>query len=241
MAHTSLEALEVDCDVQPLDIRWAICTHRWYNAVLLRSPDDLLRQQCVETKSSDTMYQSFVFRSRRAPVLRTLDQQLLQSDSTLNSADARAEITRAAGLEWRRRWHDDRHMRDVDHGAHLFALKPLPGNTSHQWTVDRRLSSMRCRLRHGHCDLNEYRRQIGLADSESCPHCDHTETIEHFVLECDQYRAARDALFASIRPGLPRTLPVVLATSELLKPTDRREAVQALDRYILSTNRFALP
>jgi hypothetical protein len=87
----------------------------------------------------------------------------------------------------------------------------------------------------GHIPLNYYLRRIGKLDSGKCLKCNEnpenvqvTETINHFIFECQEYHEARQSLIAKIGRSC-------LTLSKIMENTDH---MKALVTYINRTGRF---
>ena len=90
-------------------------------------------------------------------------------------------------------------------------------------------------LRTGHFPLNFYLHRIGKADSDKCTKCNEdpasvqvTETINHFLFDCQAYDIARQELITKIGRNF-------LSLSKIMKSTDK---MKALVTFINRTNRF---
>jgi hypothetical protein len=101
--------------------------------------------------------------------------------------------------------------------------------------LSRNQSSLMMQLRTGHIPLNFYLRRIGKADSDKCQKCNAipgvpqaTETISHFLFECQAHDEARRDLIAKIGRSH-------LSLIKIMKSTDH---MKALVTYINRTGRF---
>ena len=90
-------------------------------------------------------------------------------------------------------------------------------------------------LRTGHFPLNFYLHRIGKTDSDKCTKCNEdpeniqvTETINHFLFDCQAFDIARQALTAKIGRNY-------LSLSKIMKSTDK---MKALVTYINRTGRL---
>ena len=97
------------------------------------------------------------------------------------------------------------------------------------------------RMRIGHAALNKHLHKIGLAETAQCPHCGEVETIEHFLLDCDQYFDERSIMFISICNII--RYPPILTQKLLLGGEDfsierNRKIICAVAIYIRNTRRF---
>jgi hypothetical protein len=101
--------------------------------------------------------------------------------------------------------------------------------------LSRNQSSLVMQLRTGHIPLNFYLRRIGKADSDKCQKCNElpgalqaTETIGHFLFDCQAYDEARRDLIAKIGRSH-------LSLIKIMRNTDY---MKALVTYINRTGRF---
>ena len=101
--------------------------------------------------------------------------------------------------------------------------------------LTRKQASLIMQIRTGHIPLNYYLRRIGKTDSDKCQKCDvgpnnvqTTETINHYIFECQAHTEARQDLIAKI--GRSRfTIPKIMKNTDYMK---------ALVTYINRTGRF---
>jgi hypothetical protein len=237
---TSLEALEVDCDVEPLDLRWTVVTQNWLSRIWRLPEQHPLREEYLAAKDFVGANCSFLSRALHSRELRELDvEDPLRRLSTLD--ERKAVIRKAMRIEWHRRWSLNRDGSDA-RGAHLFELCPQIIRCKHQWSQSRRLSSIRCRLRHGHVELNEYLHKIGRTASAACPqeHCSDRESVEHYLMVCDYYVEHRCALYSALPADSVPSMQLLLATDPVLTNSQRTHMVKALEDYIIATDRFKL-
>ena len=112
---------------------------------------------------------------------------------------------------------------------------PFNGFRKRLFKLTRNQASLIMQLRTGHIPLNYYLRRIGKSDSDKCPKCEAnpnnvqvTETINHFLFECQQYDEERLSLVAKI--GRNRfTIPKIMKNTKHMK---------ALVTYINRTGRL---
>jgi ribonuclease HI len=104
--------------------------------------------------------------------------------------------------------------------------------------LTRNQSSLIMQLRTGHIPLNFYLRRIGKVDSDKCSKCEEnpanvqvTETINHFLFECQAYDEARHALIDKIGRSQ-------LSLTKIMKNANH---MKALVTYINRTGRFKEP
>ena len=185
---------------------------------------------------------SFISRAKFCKGRRYLAQKELSeavNDVTIPFIVIKKAVKLAIDRRWEHLWNAER-LHD-DRGRHLFNILPVPAsNVNHQWSDSRRLSSLRCRLRHGHCELNEHLCKLKKVDNPGCPylHCSETETVEHYLFDCAYYADARIDLLKCVPPGKAVSMAVICGTDPTLKPHERESCVHALEQFVESTARF---
>jgi hypothetical protein len=104
--------------------------------------------------------------------------------------------------------------------------------------LSRQQSSLIMQLRVGHIPFNYYLKRIGKVDSDKCTKCMEnpdnvqvTETINHFLFECQSYNAARNTLINKIGRGQ-------LSIPKIMKNVD---SMKNLVTFINRTGRFKDP
>ena len=104
--------------------------------------------------------------------------------------------------------------------------------------LSRQQSSLIMQLRVGHIPLNYYLKRIGKVDSDKCTKCAEnpdnvqiTETINHFLFECQSYNVARNTLINKIGRGQ-------LSIPKIMKNVD---SMKSLVTFINRTGRFKDP
>ena len=126
-------------------------------------------------------------------------------------------------------------------GLFLLGLKREIVTESVVDTGKRKLDCILFRMRLGHVQLNEYLFKIGRADTNQCSYCGDVETIEHFLIDCDQYNNERLQLFIKVSRilGYPPTLSVKLLLGGGDFPIGKNRMLTcALGSYIQDTRRF---
>jgi hypothetical protein len=61
----------------------------------------------------------------------------------------------------------------------------------------KKISTVIYNLRSGYAKLNDYRHKLNITESANCQ-CGERETVEHYILHCDQYEEAREKLIHDI-------------------------------------------
>ena len=91
--------------------------------------------------------------------------------------------------KWQFRWdHSDR-------GRHMHALRSKV-SLAHSKTVypSQSVYTKIAQLRTGYCRLNQYQHKIGVVQSPDCSCGNGSETIEHYLLQCQDHQQARDLM-----------------------------------------------
>jgi hypothetical protein len=113
----------------------------------------------------------------------------------------------------------------------------FPFNTFRKrlFKLSRNQSSLIMQMRTGHIPLNFYLRRIGKTDSDKCPKCNNipgvlqaTETISHFLFECQAFDEERRDLTAKVGRSS-------LSLKKIMTNTDK---MKDLVTYINRTGRF---
>jgi len=108
-------------------------------------------------------------------------------------------------------------------------------------TGNRKLDCTLFRMRLGHVPLNEYLFRIGKSESNLCSFCGVVETLEHYLLECDQFMEERSALFIAVSRtvGYPPRLSLRLLLGGADFSLDKNKLiVGALADYLRVTRRL---
>ena len=84
--------------------------------------------------------------------------------------------------------------------------------------TSRRTAATLARLRTGHCGLKQYLHRFKHADSPYCDCGDGKETVEHYLLECTLYKAARNVLRRNAG-ARKMNVPSLLGQPKLIKHT----------------------
>ena len=92
------------------------------------------------------------------------------------------------------------HWDQIKHGLHFY--NAVPNIKQYEWVSlnNRKLDVLLARFRCGCVDLNEFLFNIKQRDSPYCDHCtNERETVEHYVLQCQNHRNVRVALINKLR------------------------------------------
>ena len=113
-------------------------------------------------------------------------------------------------------------------------MKTDPTTPSHRYVnlvtkLPRKLASILAQLRTGHAPLAKHLHRIGKTNSPICPACQQSEeTVQHFILHCPAYQAARQTLRNNIGG---RNIDI---TKILTSP----KSLRALFKYVAETGRL---
>ena len=88
--------------------------------------------------------------------------------------------------------------------------------------------------------LNDYRHKIGLEESPNCT-CVETETVVHFICDCEEYEEERQKLLTQMfyltgAQGI--SAEIFLSLKEEIFKEHRESLLMLLSEYITSTKRF---
>lgn len=108
-------------------------------------------------------------------------------------------------------------------------------------TGSRKMDAILFRLRLGHAGLNKYLHKIGKSNTDLCTYCGDQETIEHFLVKCDEYYDQRSRLFMNIT-DIIKFPPERLTVKLLLGGEDfpikvNRQITKALSFFVKNTGR----
>ena len=152
---------------------------------------------------------------------------LLRKGELPTSASAlKQAFNKARKAKWKSVWSTSpRHRRisridnDLPSKSFLDLIGPL----------SRAEASIMMQLRTGHVPLNQHLARIGKVPNPHCPHCPHAlETIEHFVLHCPKYHAARLRLYNALGRK----------SNQLSYLLSNEDATKAFLSYIRETKRW---
>ena len=157
---------------------------------------------------------------------------LLRSPLPVSVSAAKQEFQARLNRRWIRMWsvspRKDRFSRiDPDFPFNKFRKR--------LFKLTRNQSSLIMQLRTGHIPLNFYLHRIGKVDSDSCLKCrenpinaEVSETINHYLFDCQAYDEARQGLIAKIGRSQ-------LSLPKIMKSTDK---MKALVTFINRSGRF---
>ena len=103
-------------------------------------------------------------------------------------SEIRSHIQNFYNTLWQVRWEAS------DKGRHLFPLKKQVIPASVFLFNTRREEIVFCRLRLGVARLNDFLYKIGKHVSGLCPMCLVKETVDHYLISCEQYAREREVM-----------------------------------------------
>ena len=107
--------------------------------------------------------------------------------------------------------------------------EPTQGPELYKTIEHRQSCATLAQLRTGHCGLNHYLARFKKTDNAKCPHCEHEkETVEHYIMECEQYKEERETLIRTVG----------LINMRLAYLLGNKEGVQATLKFVKETGRL---
>ena len=98
------------------------------------------------------------------------------------------------------------------------------------------------RLRLGALGLNPHLTQINIETNPDCEFCNVSESVSHYLLECDRFVHQREVLLKAVNrlcPGMPVTEELLLCSPKIPLPLQRQVSISnAVCFYVKSTSRF---
>ena len=157
--------------------------------------------------------------------------------SPVASEDLRRDLGTTLWNRWTNRYHE--HVMNTGKGIAFFTCKPKAVYWAWAHHKNRRLETAITRLRLGHVGLNAHLFKISRSLTNLCS-CGQTETIDHFLLDCPLYTAARHQLMHELL-----FLDVPLTRQNVLGGGDYSEAKQLmilnhLASFLSSTGKLAI-
>jgi hypothetical protein len=105
---------------------------------------------------------------------------------------------------------------------------------------DRRQEVVFHRLRVGHAGVKQYLHRFNMEENDICTHCQATETIQHYLLECPGYQLSRHIMKQKLTAiGINIvTLKIILGGEESY--SDRYKLIlRIVMEYIKATDRLS--
>jgi ribonuclease HI len=195
-----------------IDIRW-ISSH---SGVPGNKKADKLAKEAAEGRAS-----------RRADL-----PSLLRKPLPVNASSSKQHYLASLKRAWRANWLHSPRKDKMDRMDDTF---PFTKYHKRQDALSRAHASLLMQVRSGHLPLNFYLHRIRKAESKRCQACSleqgdntPTETIQHFLYDCEAYANQRKSLLRSIGASN-------IALREIMLHTKR---MKALAQYITRTKRF---
>jgi hypothetical protein len=144
----------------------------------------------------------------------------------LKSGRAR-HIKTMAKEQWQRKWHNTTTAKTLRHIASTKSKRIKAGPGLYNEISSRNTCAIIAQLRTGHCWLNSYRYRFGHAQSPYCKCGYGKENVEHYLLECRNYKAQRKKLREAVGAGKMKVAhllgdpTLVKNTMEYVKMTGR--------------------
>ena len=200
-------------DIGPrLSIRW------------ISSHDDVKGNECADKLAKEAATGRA---SRRADLPPSLRRTLPTSASAKNQ-DHMEHLKQ----QWKTLWLTSPRRPRIDQIDDTF---PFPGYRMRQSKLSREQASLLVQVRSGHFPLNLFLFRIGKSDTKQCQACrlqpddeTPTETLTHFLFECEAYAAQRSTLATII--GRDK-----LNLKDIMQTT---KAMKAIVKYIKKTGRL---
>jgi len=117
----------------------------------------------------------------------------------------------------------------------LKALKLSAGPSAYLLHDGRRTAAVRARLRLNRCSLNASLAERKITADPNCAVCAVPETVEHCLLDCPVFTAARQQCRAALDfLGLDLSFGMVLGAVESITPAERRRSALAATGHFLN-------
>ena len=160
---------------------------------------------------------------------------MTEEDRTISQAEFRQAVKVHGLTAWQRQWDAS------EKGRFLYGLKPKVTMKTMFDYPNKKLYNQIAQLRIGYAKLNDYLYKIGVSDTKNCS-CGEIETIEHYLLECENYFDQRERM----RTSLFHQTGIVELTTEILLGSNGTDTekdfgpniISALGDFITQTARF---
>ena len=121
-------------------------------------------------------------------------------------------------------------------GKLLRMFKTTAAPSAYLSISSRSAASLRARLRLDRSTLNESRLRRGMPVNPNCTSCGVPEDLDHVLLSCPRFAAARTACQTALRIlNQPFTTPSLLACGSLLKYRTQLRFLSATDDFLAAT------
>jgi ribonuclease HI len=142
---------------------------------------------------------------------------------------------------WNEYWH--RISAETKKGQFHAKIQNCVHNPTPVRTKCRKTNIIIHRLRMGHVGVNSHLFRFSLADSALCEHCEEEETIEHYLLKCEEFYPQRLQLYDDIRcilctDDMPEITVKLLLGGEKFNHNVNCQIVTALGKFIKRTRRI---
>jgi len=135
----------------------------------------------------------------------------VDKDIGIELAEAYSTVEDYCRGKWQEKWS----LRTNDQFS-LTVSSVLTSRLQQQWFASRRIEVTANRLKFGRCRLNAYLHQIGRQDTGLCAQCGIPETVEHYVIECDDNITTEVKAFCQFRKQ-EHTLASVLSNGKITR------------------------
>jgi len=170
--------------------------------------------------------------AKEADQLPTTDAHI-----TITKQDIKKAAKDHVMMKWQKRWELS------DRGRFYYNYHQNVKQKCNHDFPDKSSATIINNLRSGYAKLNDYCHKINITESPNCQ-CGEKETVEHFILYCEQYEEAREKLVreqfllsGTLHLDLEILLTVGKQEDETLTETER---ARLLTQYVKETNRFNL-
>ena len=112
----------------------------------------------------------------------------MKLDLPISIIDANMRIRTFIDDLWQQTWNDS------TKGATYREIEPIASRKIKYEVSNRRREVIQTRLRFQKCRLNHYLHQIGLHPDGMCGKCRTAETVEHYIMKCNENKSLIDRL-----------------------------------------------
>ena len=141
---------------------------------------------------------------------KALRKNFIEKTITPGDSEAYKEIEKMVESEWQQQWTSNKN------GAFFRKIQPTIGRKTSYSNKNRKKEVSITRLRFGKTRLNEYMHKIGLHQDGKCNTCKVAETVEHYVMECQEAGLQDKVKEACRRTNTPFEIQKILAHSDIL-------------------------
>ena len=141
---------------------------------------------------------------------KTLRKNSIEKPIPPGDSEAYKGIERLMDGEWQQQWSNN------ENGAFFRKIQPTIGKNTSYSNKNRKKEVAITRLRFGKTRLNEYMHKIGLHQDGKCNTCKVAETVEHFLMECQEAGIQDKVKDACRRTNTPFEIQEILAHNDIL-------------------------